>query len=229
MFLPSDIKYKETKLIKQGKSKIAKKFKSLSNWISDTYNVRVLNILENFNESANRLQIEIHVETIKEELKLTMSEEYYFNDISTKKRKEIVGKYIQLNSSDNFSSSQKIDNIFTYCFAFERIAKHEVTWLIPESKIEKIYKELEILEIWKILSYVEYIVLFVYKDYQIDEIKNSMEFKLIEEKYFELIREYDEFNYWKRDDIKIRVDSKENFDDNYNSSWRFYFDSPHGK
>ncbi|CAL2075434.1 hypothetical protein [Tenacibaculum sp. 190524A02b] len=221
MFLPSDIKYKETKLVKQGKNKIAKKFKYFSNWFSETYNVKVINILESFNESVNRLEIDIHVETIKEELKLIMSGEYCFNDIDTKKQKEIVEKYIQLNPY------QKIDDIFIYCFAFERIAKHEVTWLIPESKIEKIYKELELLEIWKILSCMEYVTLFVYKDDQIDKMKNSTEFKFIEEKYFELIKEYDEFNYWKREDIKIRVDSKENFDDNYNSSWRSYFDSPH--
>ncbi|CAL2101512.1 conserved protein of unknown function [Tenacibaculum sp. 190130A14a] len=224
MFFPSDTKYKQTKLIKQGKSRIEEKFKLLSKWISENYNVRVLNIQENLDEDNDRLTIDVHVETIEEELKLTMSEEYYFNDITTNKQKEITEKYIQIiNPSNNLSISPKINDISIYCFAFERIAKEEVNLLIPEKRIKEIYKELELPEIWTISRFFEYATLFVYKDGQKDNIKNSAKFKLIEDKYFDLLNEYDEFNYWERESFKMRLDSKQNFDDNYESNWINYY------
>ncbi|WP_299903314.1 hypothetical protein [uncultured Aquimarina sp.] len=224
MFFPSDTKYKQTKLIKQGKSRIEEKFKLLSKWISENYNVRVLNIQENLDEDNDRLTIDVHVETIEEELKLTMSEEYYFNDITINKQKEITEKYIQIiNPSNNPSISPKIKDISIYCFAFERIAKEEVNLLIPEKRIKEIYKELELPEIWTISRFFEYATLFVYKDGQKDNIKNSTKFKLIEDKYFDLLNEYDEFNYWERESFKMRLDSKQNFDDNYESNWINYY------
>ncbi|WP_027391970.1 hypothetical protein [Aquimarina latercula] len=225
MFFPSDTKYKETKLIKQGKSRIDEEFKLLSKWISENYNVTVLNIQEDLNEDNNILKIDIHVETIKEELKLTMSEEYYFNDITTNKQKEIAEKYIQIiNSSNSLNISPKINDISIFCFAFEPLAKQEASLLIPEKRIENIYEELELPEIWRISRCFENVTLFVYKDEQKNKIKNSVKFKLIEGKYFDLLKEYDEFNYWKRENVKITIDSKQNFDDNYESSWIQYYD-----
>jgi len=60
-------------------------------------------------------------------------------------------------------------------------------------------------------------------DEQKEKIKNSAEFRLIEDKYFELLREYDEFSYWKRENFGIGIDSKQNFDDNYESNWYYYY------
>ncbi len=224
MFFPSDIQYKETKLIKQEKSRIDEKFKLLSKWVSENYNVTVLNVQEKFNEDNNDLRIDVHVETIKEELKLTMSEEYPFNDITTDKQEKIAEKHIQIiNSSNSLNVSPKINNISIYCFAFERIAKEETNLLIPEKRIEEIYKELKLPEVWTISRCFECATLFVYKDEQKDYIKKSVKFEQIENKYFHLLNEYDEFNYWKREKFEIGIDSKQNFDDNYESNWIHYY------
>ena len=223
MIFSSDIEYKKTKLIKQGKSRIVEKFEHLAKWISENYKVNVLDIQEKFNEHDNGVRIAIHIETLKGELKLKMSE-HWFSDIDPKKQREIAEKYIQIrNSLNDHKKSPKTNDVFVVCFAFEQLAKEEVNLLIPEKRIEKIYKELNLTEIWTISRCFENATLFVYEDGQKDKIKNSAKFKIIEDKYFDLLNEYDEFNYWKREKFEIRIDSKQNFDDNYESNWIHYY------
>ena len=41
--------------------------------------------------------------------------------------------------------------------------------------------------------------------------------------YFKLLEPYDEFSYFKQDQFKIGLDSKENFDQNYQSNWQYYY------
>lgn len=223
MIFSSDIEYKKTKFIKQGKTSISENIEYFAKWISEHYDVNVLDIQEKFNENESELRIEIYLETLKDEFKLKMSE-HFFADIDLKIQKEIVEKYIQIrNSSNGLKKLPKMNDFFIACFAFEPLAKEESNLLIPEKRIEKIYKELEITEIWKISRCFENVTLFVYKDVQKEIIKNSNKFKLIEDTYFDLLKEYDEFDYWKRESFKIRIDSKQNFDDNYESNWIQYY------
>ncbi|WP_299261419.1 hypothetical protein [uncultured Aquimarina sp.] len=223
MIFSFDIEYKKTKLIKQGKSRIDEKFENLAKWISEKYNVNVLDIQEKFNEDDNGIRIAVNVETLKEEQKFKMSE-HWLSGVPDIRQKEIAEKYTQIrNSLKVIKRIPKIDDIFVVCFAFEPLAKEEVNLLIPEKRIENIYKELELPEIWKISRCFENATLFVYKDKQKNKIKNSTKFKLIEDKYFDLLKEYDEFNYWKRENIEIKIDSKQNFDDNYESNWIHYY------
>ena len=45
---------------------------------------------------------------------------------------------------------------------------------------------------------------------------------ILTEKYFNLLKDYDEFNYFERDSFMIYFDSKENFDKNFKSNWFYY-------
>jgi hypothetical protein len=45
-----------------------------------------------------------------------------------------------------------------------------------------------------------------------------------ENKYFEILKEYDEFNYFNIEHFSIYLDSKENFDNNYESNWFYYYE-----
>ena len=41
--------------------------------------------------------------------------------------------------------------------------------------------------------------------------------------YFEILRPYDEFDYLSGDDFAVNFDSKQNFDENYESNWYYYY------
>src|SRR5690606_23712426 len=113
----------------------------------------------------------------------------------------------------------KVKDIFVATSAFEPIAKEEVNSLIPEQRIKELIIEAKNDEIWTIARCFAKVTLFVFTDKQKAKFKTSDTFKKIENSYFELLKEYDEFNYWKREDFKLEIDSKQNFDDNYKSSW----------
>jgi len=224
MIVSSDIEYKKTKLIKLGKSRINKQFENLVKWISEEYKINVLDIQEKFYENNKGTRIAIHVETLKDEQKFKNNEDS-LSGVPDIRQKEVAKKYIELKrNSKVLKRIPKTDDIHVVCFAFEPLAREEINLLIPEEKIKKIYQELNLPEIWMISRFFDIITLFVYTDEQKNKIKNSTEFKFIEDKYFDLIKEYDEFNYWRREDLKFRIDSKENFDDNYESDWIYYYD-----
>ena len=207
----SDIEYKKTKFIKQGKKRIAEKFENLAKWISEKYNVNVLDIQEEFMKHNSKVRIAVHLETHQEEMEFKDGDEWWY-DFDTVKQKEIAEKYIQngnlLKVPTNgvlgkvVKRNPKVEDIFVSFSAFEPIAREEVNGLIPENRIEKLYKDLKLPEIWTISRCFGSATLFVYKDEQKEKIKNSAEFKLIEDKYFELLKEYDEFNYWKRENLE---------------------------
>ena len=41
--------------------------------------------------------------------------------------------------------------------------------------------------------------------------------------YFEILKAYDEFGYLVEKDFAVNFDSKQNFDDNYESNWYYYY------
>jgi hypothetical protein len=228
----SDIEYKKTKLIKQGKNRIEEKFVTLAKWISEKYNVNVLDIQEEFMKHNNKVRIAVHLETHQEEMEFKDGQDWWSN-FDTKKQNEIAEKYIEIGNllkmpTDGvlgkvLKRKPIVNDIFVSFSAFEPIAREEVIGLIPENRIEAIHKEMKLPEIWTISRCFESVTLFVYEDYQKDNFNNSVEFKLIEDKYFELLKEYDEFNYWRREIFSIGIDSKHNFDKNFESNWSYYY------
>jgi hypothetical protein len=228
----SEIEYKKTKLIKQGKNRIEKEFESIAKWISEKYNVNVLDIQQEFMSHNNMVRIAVHLETSEDELKFHESNDRWSN-FDSKKQTEIAEKLvgnsnlIKIPTNKTFGKILKrkpaAKDIFVSFSAFKPIAMEETNTLIPEKRVSELQVELGIPEIWTISRCFDSVTLFVHKDEQKEKIKNSAEFKLIENKYFELLKEYDEFNYWKKEEFRIGIDSKQNFDENYESNWYYYY------
>lgn len=232
MISSSDIEYKKTKLIKQGLNRIDKKFERLAEWISEKYKVNVLDIQEEFMKHNSKVRVAIHLETHRDAMVFGEGEHWVCNFDSVKQN-EIAKKYIEIGNllkvpkkgvlENILKRNPNVNEIFVSFSAFEPIAREEVNGLIPENRIEELHKKLNIPEIWTISRCFESATLFVYKDDQKEKIKNSAEFKIIEDNYFKLLKEFDEFDYWKRKNFGIGIDSKQNFDDNFMSNWYYYY------
>jgi len=228
----SDKEYKLAKRIKQKKTEIDSGFVPFAKWISEKYEVNVLNITHEITNHDNRIRIGIAVETENDEVKFKESDERWAN-YSEKIQNEIAEKYLDtcktlkvLNEKNILGITKKqkpeLKNIFVSASAFEPLAKEEANSLIPELKIKELLDELKNKNVWTLSRCFSSATLFVFKDEQKAEIVKSDFFKELENRYFELLKEYDEFNYWKRNEFKIGIDSKQNFDENYESSWFYY-------
>ena len=47
--------------------------------------------------------------------------------------------------------------------------------------------------------------------------------KMWGDKYFDFVKPFDEFAYFKRENIQVYLDSKENLNTNYESNWYYYY------
>ena len=73
------------------------------------------------------------------------------------------------------------------------------------------------------LRQAESISVFVYKDSEIDEFKKSGKIDELKKEFFEMVKPVDKENYFTIDNIAVGVDSKQNFDENYESNWYYYY------
>jgi hypothetical protein len=77
-------------------------------------------------------------------------------------------------------------------------------------------------EIWFIQQIGLHFIVFTFKAEQIDSLQPlSSQFQV---RFFESLKRHDEFNFLTMDHIAIGFDSKENFDNKFEGSWRRYFD-----
>ncbi len=219
MVTSSDKEYKLAKLVKQKKAGIDSNFGQFAKWISEKYKVNVLNITHEIMNHDNRIRIGIAVESKTDEIKFKVSDEMWaiFNE---KIQNDIAEKY-QDTCTTLKAPNQK--NVFVSASAFEPLAKEEANSLIPEIRIKELLSELKNKKVWTLSRCFGSVTLFVFKDEQKEVFTESDYFNKLENRYFELLKEYDEFDYWKRSEFKIGIDSKQNFDENYESSWFYYY------
>lgn len=232
MITATDKAYQNTKRIKLGISEIDNHLKPLVYWMSKTYNVVVLNIVETFMSHNNNIRISVHLETQQDALKFHEHQDWCGN-FDTLKQTEIAKKYLETRHltkttivktfSEAFKRPPTLSDIFVSFSTFEPIAKADANSNIPEQHIDALYSKTKYPEIWKISRYFGSTTLFVFTNKQLYQFKNTTKYTSIENAYFQLLKTYDTFNYWKRRDFKLKIDSKQNFDTNFDGSWYHYY------
>jgi len=230
MIMPSDKDYKQTKKIKSGERLISPDFTKLADWIKTEYKVEVLNIIYDFIDNREkRPRLTIIFEFHKDELKFR---DGYLGNFNSKKQ-EIIGKKFDEHVNKNSTGSiikrlfdrPKYDtsDIWVVFTSFEPIAKDEANSSIPESEIKNLKRVISNENLWEISRSFSTTTFFVYTDKQVKEYENSETRKLWTQKYYDILEKYNEFGYFNRDSFSIFLDSKENFDTNYESNWFYYY------
>lgn len=234
MIMPSDKDYKETKQIMLGTKAIKPEFKPLAEWIDKIYGVKTINVYYDTFDKGTRPRLEICFERQWE--KAVFIEQNGLN-FDSDKQKKIGRKFKETLKEQGLiqesgllrpfkktaTSKYKTENIWVIYGDFESIARIEANESIPEEKVKALKKELTNVDIWEISRFFSGTTIFLYTDEQVKKYKNSKEHKEWTDKYFDLLTQYDEFGYFKREFFSINLDSKENFDNNYNSNWFYYY------
>lgn len=231
--MPSDKDYKLTKKIKKGERQMNPEFVGLADWIKDEYEVEILNIIYDFIDNKEKQpRLTIIFEFYKDELKFR---DGYVGNFDSDKQKIIEDKFHELVNDkirkgsilrplfDRNENKYKTNDIWVVFTSFEPIAKDEANSIIPESEVKKLKKELDNVDLWEISRAFSGVTFFLYTDRQVKDYENSETRKLWTQKYFDLLDKYNEFRYFKRDTFSIYLDSKENFDTNYQSNWFYYY------
>ncbi|CAN5403290.1 hypothetical protein BH11BAC3_BH11BAC3_07700 [soil metagenome] len=213
---PLDPEYKITKLIKKKEVPFSQEFVELANWIDKTYNVEVLNIIYDTIDNTNRPRLWIIMEYENDSEKL--SSQYGFG---TTKQLEMSAPFVRL-ISDRLKK-HNTENIWIIIRSFERPAKQEARWAISKKEIETLESDLNLNELWKVYIGVNYAVtFFFFTNEQVKKFSTDLMKKLLIKKYFEILRRHDEFGYYQEDTLSIELESKENFEADYENSWFRY-------
>jgi hypothetical protein len=213
MIISSDPDYLDTKLVKQGKKHLDPIFQELADWIYQKFNTKVLNIYyDKIDTDYNRPRLNIIFEYYKDEIKFRDG----IGNFDSKKQTPIADKFREMPTN---LDTERILVIFA---SFEPVAREEANNKIPQIEIDKLRNELAIKEIWKIYREFSLTTFFFFTDKQIEYFTNDGTKELIKMKYFELLKKYDEFDYFKSDTYLLSFDSKENFDKHFESNWFYY-------
>jgi hypothetical protein len=220
MTSPSDSEYKSTKLIKQGKEILNEDFSLLAKWIDEKYGVKTFNIV--YDEAAvdkrPRLQIIFEFE---EEENLFWAP-YGFEK---SKQQEVAEQFTQMQKDKsrgifNFLFAKKhqkykTENIWIAFSSFMKCARMEIIWNISESDIKNLEEKLSLPELWKIYPETQGTTFFFYTSTQVKLFSENGVKEFITNEYFNLLKQYDDFNYFKASDFPIIFESKENFEVEY--------------
>ena len=94
---------------------------------------------------------------------------------------------------------------------------------VTRAEVLQLKSELNHKDLWEISTCFSGVTFFLYTDQQVKECEKGDTQKLWADSYFDLLDQYNEFGYFKRDMFNICLDSKENFDNNYQSNWYYYY------
>lgn len=212
MLRPSDQEYKQTRLIKLGKTKMDEKFTAFAEWINEKYAVQILNVhTDVINENTFRLQLifEHEAELSKFFLKDRFTASKQIINTIDKKYKEMF----------QITNSHPLLVLF---YAFEPLAKEEANTNISPETItffKEKYKDM----LWQISRFGQHTTFFFYTKTQLKKAQKSGLVEKIKQAYFEVLKQHDEFHYFTINNFNAVFDSKENFDKTYQGNWRAYY------
>lgn len=214
MLSAADKSYQETKKIMLGKEKMNADFKPLADFIDNSFHVKVVNIVyDTIRTGLARLNICFEFEHESRSFKVNGEPCTNFDE---RKQQMIANKFEQIADNEKY----KTKDIFIFFSAFKPVAMMEATNKIS---LEKLQKQLDNKDIWTISRLFTAVTFFLYTNEQLKFYENSPSKKEWADNCFNLLKINDKFNYFIRNEFDICLDSKENFDNNYNSNWMYYY------
>lgn len=233
--MPSDKEYKAAKQIILGNKKMNPDFRKLADFIDQTFGVKTINIIYDTFGKEKKPRLNICLEFDYE--KQIFNENNGHINFDSVKQKLIADKFKKTLEEQEIIKEKKLfdffrklepekyktENVWVFYSAFEPLAKMEANQNVPQQKVIELKKELNNNDIWEISKAFSETTFFLYTDEQVKFYKNIESRKIWADKYFDLLENYNEFGYFKRDEFNIHIDSKENFDKNYESNWFYYY------
>jgi len=232
MIVPSDRDYQETKDILLGNKPIHPDFGPITDFISRQFGVAPINIVYNKEVDNKRPSLIVCVEyeaqaTLFHDPSnppfLDKVKERLIVDFVKKLWDQSIHSKVKAIWSGNGTHRYTAKDIVIFFSAFESVAKMEANQRIPIADISRLKETIHHPELWEISRMGSYVTFFLQTDQQVKEFENSKEKKYWADLYFDLLAPYNEFGYFKRENFDILLDSKENFDQNYQSNWYYYY------
>lgn len=232
MITHRDKDYLEAKLVKQGRKQLTYPIKDLAEWVCERYKVPVINIHYDILKFDNRPRLNIALEHEEDKFKFKDHWSNYLCD----RQAAIAGQWRTLvyESSRETRDGETLytkdtrystDNVLVVFSGFDRCAKSEANSAIPKEAIEKLQQKINSSgdTLWLIDRFDCGVTYFFYTETQAAHFKKEQHQQRLAAAYYELLKPYDEFGYFKKETFRVHVDSKEKLDRVCNGSLMNYY------
>ena len=218
MITSSDKEFASTKRIKRGDDFLTSPFDTLADWISSRWDVVVLNVIYDSRDDLRAPRLQVILEHQYDADKFHSSD---FN-FDADKQASIAKQFIELTNSEQ-SPRYDVDGLFVVFSAFAPIAKEEADSKLSDEQIESLKNRIGNPDLWCISRCFGHVTFMFYTDVQAAEHEADGKRATYARDYFCILKPMDEFNYITADNFSVQFDSKQNFDDNYQSNWYYYY------
>ena len=189
-----------------------------ADWFMETFSAKVLNIefSKLKSQKTNRYRLYVIVENTEDYQKM------YIETFKPKEeyQRQIASKFQEIALKYKFANKAQLENLFVIYNDFSEEAKTETNW--KAAKEVKNFLKRKYSVVWDVISIFSGSVVFYYSDFDIAINENNGISKSIANDYYNILKKYDELNYFTREKISIKFDSKENLDKNYAGSFFYY-------
>jgi hypothetical protein len=134
----------------------------------------------------------------------------------------IAKRFIELTDGDD-TQQFDLDGLFVVFSAFAPIAKEEADGKLTDKQIESLQNRIGNPDLWCISRCFSHVTFMFYTDEQAANHEAAGKRTAYAREYFAILKPKDEFDYLSVDDFSVQFDSKQNFDDNYQSNWYYYY------
>jgi hypothetical protein len=119
-----------------------------------------------------------------------------------------------------FTDEANLENLFVIYNDFSDEARVAANWKAAEEVKTQIKSKYPV--VWNVITMFSGSVVFYYSDADIAVNENNGISQAITDIYYSILKKYDEFNYFTRENISLKFDSKENLDKNYQGNLFYY-------
>ncbi len=217
MIVSSDPEYKATKRIKRGTARLAPPFDELAAWISSNWRVTVLNVIYDPSNELHPPRLQVILEHQKDAD--SFFDGFNFNE---EKQEAIASRFLEIVNRQP-THGYDADGLFVVFSAFAPIARQEADEKISEEQIEALKRRIGNRDLWVITRSFGHVTFMFFTDAQAKAYAAAGKREEYARKYFEILKPNDEFRYLSEKDFVVNFDSKQNFDDNYESNWYYYY------
>ena len=209
--------YEKTKQIVLGKIEKSALLTEFADWLGEKFSVNLINFeydrIDNPQRSY-RLYLILNSKSDKEKF---FSKPFVKN---RKYEKAVSNHFRLLAQKHGYSEQQALEKFFVAYSDFSEEAKTLANWQAVE-KAKPIIKQ-ACSEVWEVMAMFSSTVVFYYLDSQIHENAESGVSGSISEDYFQILKKFDELDYYTSGNFTMKFDSKENVDQNYQGSLFYY-------
>ncbi len=230
MPIHTDKEYYQAKRIYQGNERMSPRFKVISEYLLEEHGIQAIDVALNEWEEGYTLFVCIADDPSWQKIGPYVSDNHkrlkrlvqtHFESIFFKKPKFILPRLLQSRRDKRRASYKDIMKRVEF-WSFQKVAKDEVNHLMTSHYSNKVKLEINDKRYWRFFTFFSQVTLFVYLESDVKKCILNGSHQKWENIYFAEMKKHDPFDFWKRSQFKTRIDSQENFLNNYEGSWLRY-------